>query len=163
MKSAEPCEVQAHQLTWEHKCLHCLLCKKNTGSINFIKWKGTIKHSLFGGPIPFDDMVRPWRTPCKNTVTLWQHTSLSKWRCYASLCQFLPKLTEACILLCWSISFNTPITRICELSSVNATAGHARHAVQLTVIADSCVLGWCTERLPLQVTRVSPFTNRLYF
>ena len=64
-------------------------------------------------------------------------------------------LQEACILICLSISFNTPLTGTCELLKVNASAGHARHAVQLMVIAESCVLG-CAERLPLQATRVFP-------
>jgi hypothetical protein len=78
------------------------------------------------------------------------------------LCQPLPKLTEACMLLCLSISFNTPITGLRELSRVNATAGHVRHAVQLMIIGYSCVLG-CAERLPLRVARAFPCRNRFYF
>jgi len=161
MKSAEPCEVWAHQFTWQHKYLHCFLCKKYRQH-NSIKWKGTKNIHFLGGPIPFDDMARPWRTPRKNTATLWQYTSLSKWSCCANLCQFLLKLTEAWILLCLSIGFNTPITGICELSRVNADAGMPDMQFNSGLSLTAVFLG-CTESLPLQVTRVFPCRNRLYF
>jgi hypothetical protein len=107
-------------------------------------------------------MVRPWKIPCMNC-----------WQCDSTLCSaseaamptsasFNLNLQEACILICLSISFNTPLTGTCELLKVNASAGHARHAVQLMVIAESCVLG-CAERLPLQATRVFPCRKPFFF